>query len=152
MLRGSLPFICLVVISSLLSHGLWHPRLLCPWSFPGQNTGVGFYFLLQEIFPSQESKLHLLPWQADSSLLSHQENPSHDYIILCKNPSQQIGEQEILLLSSRSKQPFVNCPVEGHMALNWHGLQDLKVDSCRQLVRSWGLQSYHHIQTDSYNN
>ena len=24
--------------------------LLCPWDFPGKNTGVGSYFLLQEIF------------------------------------------------------------------------------------------------------
>ena len=27
------------------------PRLLCLWTFPGQNTRVGCYFLLQEIFP-----------------------------------------------------------------------------------------------------
>jgi len=24
--------------------------LLCPWDFPGKNTGVGCYFLLQGIF------------------------------------------------------------------------------------------------------
>jgi len=28
-------------------------RLLCPWDFPGKNTGAGFHFLLQEIFPMQ---------------------------------------------------------------------------------------------------
>ena len=28
------------------------PRLLCPWDFPGRNTGVGCYFLLQGIFPA----------------------------------------------------------------------------------------------------
>ena len=27
-------------------------RLLCPWDFPGRNTGVGCYFLLQGIFPA----------------------------------------------------------------------------------------------------
>ena len=27
-------------------------RLLCPWNFPGKNTGLGSHFLLQEIFPS----------------------------------------------------------------------------------------------------
>ena len=27
-------------------------RLLCPWDFPGKNTGVGCYFLLQGIFPA----------------------------------------------------------------------------------------------------
>ena len=24
-------------------------RLLCPWDFPGKNTGVGYHFLLQGI-------------------------------------------------------------------------------------------------------
>ena len=24
----------------------------CPWHFPGKNTGVGFHFLLQGIFPN----------------------------------------------------------------------------------------------------
>ena len=28
-------------------------RLPCPWDSPGKNTGVGCYFLLQEIFPTQ---------------------------------------------------------------------------------------------------
>ena len=27
-------------------------RLLCPWNFPGRNTGVGYHFLLQGIFPT----------------------------------------------------------------------------------------------------
>ena len=35
-------------------------RLLCPWDFPGKNTGVGYYFLLQGIFPTQGSNLGLL--------------------------------------------------------------------------------------------
>ena len=29
-------------------------RLLCPWKFPGQNTGVGCHFLLQGIFLIQD--------------------------------------------------------------------------------------------------
>ena len=28
---------------------------LCPWDFPGKNTGVGGHFLLQGIFPTQGS-------------------------------------------------------------------------------------------------
>ena len=38
-------------------------RLLCPWDFPGKNTGVGCHFLLQGIFPTQGSNLRLLHWQ-----------------------------------------------------------------------------------------
>ena len=46
-------------------------RLLCPWNFPGKNTGVGCHFLLQRIFLIQRSNLHLQHWQADSIPLSH---------------------------------------------------------------------------------
>ena len=48
-----------VVMSSLA-------RLLCPWDFPGKNTGVGCHLLLQGIFPTQGLNLPLLYWQADS--------------------------------------------------------------------------------------
>ena len=33
---------------------------LCPWDFPGENTGVGCHFLLQGIFLTQGSNPHLL--------------------------------------------------------------------------------------------
>ena len=36
-------------------------RLLCPWGTPGKNTRVGWHFLLQGIFPTQESNPSLLP-------------------------------------------------------------------------------------------
>ena len=35
-------------------------RLLCQWDSPGKNTGMGCHFLLQGIFPMQESNQHLL--------------------------------------------------------------------------------------------
>ena len=40
--------------------------LLCPWDSPGKNIGVGCYFLLHEIFPTQELNLGLL-----HSLVAH---------------------------------------------------------------------------------
>ena len=52
---------CLVVKSCLILLRPCEPaRLLCPWNFPGKNTGVGCHFLLQGIFPSQGSNPHLL--------------------------------------------------------------------------------------------
>ena len=51
---------------------MWPARLLCPWDFPGKNTGVGCHFLLQGIFLTQGSNLHLWHWQVDYLLLSHQ--------------------------------------------------------------------------------
>ena len=48
-------------------------QALCPWNFPGKNTEVFFleYFLLQGIFQTQGSNLHLLHWHVDSLPLSH---------------------------------------------------------------------------------
>ena len=40
--------------SSLQPHGLLPTRLLCPYDFLGKNTGVGYHFLLQGIFLTQE--------------------------------------------------------------------------------------------------
>ena len=57
-------------------------RLLCPWAFPGKNTGVGCHFLHQDIFLIQGSNPHLLSLalQADSVPLSQRSpsNLSHD--------------------------------------------------------------------------
>ena len=49
---------------------LW---LLCPWDFPGKNSGVGCCVLLQVIFPTQGSNrrlLYPLRWQAGSLQLA----------------------------------------------------------------------------------
>ena len=43
-------------------------RLLCPWISPGKNTGVGYQFLPQGVFPTQRWNLGLLHRrQAESS-------------------------------------------------------------------------------------
>ena len=73
--RSSLPIIlniavlcCLVAKSCptlLQLHGLQFTRLLCPWGFPGKNTGMGCHFLLQGIFLTQGWNLHLLHWPVD---------------------------------------------------------------------------------------
>ena len=61
-----------VVIQSCLTLrplGLYPSRLLCPWDFPGKNTGASCHSLLQGIFRTQGSNsrlLLILHWQADS--------------------------------------------------------------------------------------
>ena len=50
-------------------------RLLCPWDFPGNNTGMDCHFLLHGIFLTQRLNLSLLHWQLDSLPLSQQGNP-----------------------------------------------------------------------------
>ena len=64
-----------VVSLCLPPHGLWSIRLLCPWNFPGENTGVGCHFLLQGTFLIQEWNLGLLPVRQILHHLSHQGSP-----------------------------------------------------------------------------
>ena len=47
----------------VLYNGLQPARLLCPWDFPGKNSGVGCHFLLPGIFPTQGSNPGLPHWQ-----------------------------------------------------------------------------------------
>ena len=61
---------CYLVAKSCPTLGLKFASLLCQWDFPGKNTGVGCYFLLQGIFLTQGSNPHLLHWLADSLPLS----------------------------------------------------------------------------------
>ena len=51
---------CSVISDSLQPYGLQPTRLLCPWDSPGKTIGVGCHFLLQGIFSTQVSNLHLL--------------------------------------------------------------------------------------------
>ena len=44
-----------VMGASLRPHGLQPSRLLCPWTSPGKNTGVGSLSLLKGIFLTQGS-------------------------------------------------------------------------------------------------
>ena len=58
-------YICVYMLNcfshvSLLLHGPWPTRLLCPSDFPGKNTGVGCHALLQGIYLIQGSNPHLL--------------------------------------------------------------------------------------------
>ena len=48
------------VVSDSLQYGLEITMLLCPWNFPGENTGLGCHFLLQGIFLTQGLNLCLL--------------------------------------------------------------------------------------------
>ena len=57
------PVLCSLLSVSLQPHGLQPARLLCPWDFPGKNTGVGCHFLLQGIFWTPGSILHFLHYR-----------------------------------------------------------------------------------------
>ena len=63
---------CSQSVLSLRPHG--PSRLLYPWDFPGKITGVGCYFLLQGIFPTQGLNLGLLHCRQTLYHLSHKES------------------------------------------------------------------------------
>ena len=69
-----------VMSDSLRPHGLYPTRLLCPWDFPGNTTGVDCHFLLQGIFPTQGSNPGLLNYRQTLYCLSHQEIHVYDYL------------------------------------------------------------------------
>ena len=71
---------CSVTPNSLWPQGLYPTRILCPWNFPGKNTGVGYHFLLQGIFLSQGSDLHLMNWWVDSLPLYHPGSNSRAWL------------------------------------------------------------------------
>ena len=64
-----------VLSDSLWPHGLQPASLFYLWNLPGKNTGVGYHFLLQGIFPTQGLNLCLLHWRVDSLPLSHLGSP-----------------------------------------------------------------------------
>ena len=66
---------CLVVSDSLQSHKLGLARLLCPWNYPGKNTGVGSHSLLQGIFATQGLNPGLLRCRWILYCLHHQGSP-----------------------------------------------------------------------------
>ena len=54
-LRGAGGSVMSSISSSLRHYGsLWSTRL-CPWDFPGKNTGVGCHALFQGIFPTRDN-------------------------------------------------------------------------------------------------
>ena len=74
---------CSVMSDSLQPHRLYPDRLLCPWSSPGKNTGVGCHSLLQGISPTQGSNLGFLHCRPIIYHLSH-HGSSEETQALCK--------------------------------------------------------------------
>ena len=90
-----------VVSDSLQPHGLQPTRPLCPWDFPGKNTGVGCHFLLRGIFLTQGCLL----WQVDSLPLNHQGSP-------------RLSSGPILIMGVlKSRQPSLGVPRERNVSV-----------------------------------
>ena len=69
-----------VVPDSLQPHGPQPTRLLCPWDFPGKNTGVDCHSLLQRIFLTQGLNPGLLHCRRDSLQSEPSKNTGRFYL------------------------------------------------------------------------
>ena len=76
---------CSVVPDSLRPPGLQPTRLLRPWDFPGNDTGVGCHFLLQGIFSTQGSNPDLLHCRQILYRLSYKGSPTifNFFVLFC---------------------------------------------------------------------
>ena len=90
------------------------PGSFCPWDFPDKNTGVGRYFLLQGIFLTQGSNLHLLYLQPGSLTT---EAPWEAWWVTLSSPLYRWKDRSTKRLSSCSEwcrkkgQAFISCLV-----------------------------------------
>ena len=83
--RFFFPIACKVasIMSKLLQpYRLQPSRLLCPRDSSDKNTGVGCHALLQGIFLTLGSNLHLLHWQAGSLPLAPPGKPRSLLVII----------------------------------------------------------------------
>ena len=97
---------------TLWCHGLQPTRFLCPWNFPGENTGVSCHFLLHGIFLTQGSKPHLLHWQVDSLPLNHLESPNSlktPWLISSRAGAPDCQKRGLFYNLTIHSKAFINC-------------------------------------------
>ena len=102
-------------------------RLLCPWDFPGKNTGVGCHFLLQGIFLTQGSNSCLLHWQVDSLPLSHLGSPI-DTILAVKGGGELSRHRDLATVRTKN---MVMGPQGGHTLYSVQFSHSVTSDSLR---------------------
>ena len=83
---------------SLQPHGQQPTRLLCPWDFPGKNTGVGCHFLLPGIFLTRGLNSGLPHCRQMLYPLSHQKSPERS-LMMQKSMSKKF---KVILISNRN--------------------------------------------------
>ena len=75
-----------VISDTLWPHGLYPSRLLCPWHFPGRNTGVGCHFFLEGIILTQGLNPFLLWLTHCRRILYHWATGTHSSTLAWKIP------------------------------------------------------------------
>ena len=87
-------FVAKLYLTLLRPQGLQLARMLCPWDFPGNNTGVCCHFLLWGTFQNQSLKSRFLHWQAGP-----QGNPMEYFSVIKMNKIVSLLERRMNLSS-----------------------------------------------------
>ena len=106
----------LVVSDSLWPYGLYYTRLLCPWSAPGKNPGVGSQSFLQRIFLTQGSNPGILGCRQILYCLSHQGSPFSPYFNANISPCENLGEMQgnLDVHFKRKQRKYFSCQKKRH--------------------------------------
>ena len=126
-----------VVPDSLWPHGLQSTRFLCPWDFPGNDTGMGCHFLLQGIFPTQESNPGLLHCRQILYRLSYKGSPNLKPLRRNKTSLTLLTNWTIIALSCQTV--FLWVCIFPLLWLNFFFGSSFFTDKGRQ--RSWGTRT-----------
>ena len=117
---------CSVVSDSLRPHGPQTTRLLCPWDFPGKNTGVGCHCLLHDK-PRQHiknqrhhfackspysqnygfSNSHVQMWEQDNKKGWVLKNWCFQIVVLEKTLEIPLVSKEIKLVNPKGNLPWI---------------------------------------------
>ena len=118
-------------------------QLLCPWDFPGKNTGVGCHFLLQGIFPTQGLNLHILHWEVDSLPQGYPEALQKRYIYANCTKLEKTTELSPLTTEGCTVKYF-DLGFEGH----YQGKKrvggiiiSIRNNNCKGMERPWYIHS-----------
>ena len=114
---------------SLQPHGLEPARLLCPWDFPGKNTGVDCHFLLQGTFLTLGSNLGL---QHCRWILYHWATRER----CCTKSSQVFGENRCW---GRSLQGLPHSSTSC-LLVRFLNAEDISGSTTRALRIEWGME------------
>ena len=117
---------------SLWPQGQEHPSLLCPWNFPGKNTGVGCHLLLQEFFIIPKKKKSV-DWT--SSIFFSLPMP------WCAHHSFRTPDLKSKLLGRGAKLKFMPHgpnPIRGRFQTGWLRLYPITpAQKCQALSQTW---------------
>ena len=119
---------------SLRPHGLQPARFLCPWNFPGKNTGVVYHALLQGIFPTQGSNPVLLHCRRILYHLSYHGSPKK-FINRAKNLNRHITIEDLQIANKYMKRCSMSLIIREmriKTTMRWN------CASTRMVIQCWG--------------